>query len=62
MQRIFLDDMHIISKIYENPSSEKRVVTWGQTGGQRDMKKPLVTFRNFTTRLKCKTHDLTIFA
>jgi len=48
MQNIFLADMHIISKFHENPSSENRVVTWGQTGGQRDMKKPLVTFRNFT--------------
>jgi len=26
-RRISLDDMHIISKIHENPSSEKRVVT-----------------------------------
>ena len=48
MQRIFLDDTHIISKFRESPSSGNRVFTCEQ----RDMKKLLATLRKFTNAPK----------
>ena len=34
-------------KFYENPPSGSRIVPCGRTDGQTDMKKLIVTFRNF---------------
>jgi hypothetical protein len=36
-----------ITKVYENPSIESRVVSFGWTDGRTDMTMPIVAFRNF---------------
>jgi len=50
------------TKFHEKPFSENRVVPFGQKdGGQRDMTKPIVAFRNFTNACKyTKRYNISI--